>query len=93
MRVYENARRHALFMFGALALAILFVLLSDRLFGHSAIAFGIAIVGLVAANARMLTYNCPNCGKNLFFRGIFVVPWPSRTCGKCGTKLDRPARD
>ncbi|MHA7818563.1 MAG: hypothetical protein ACX930_02825 [Erythrobacter sp.] len=87
MTVYENARRHASFMAGALVLAILFVVLSDRLFGHSAIAFGIAIVGLVMANARMLTFNCPTCGKNLFFRGILVVPWPNRTCGKCGQQL------
>lgn len=83
------ARRHARFMAGALGLAILFVVVSDRLFGHSAIAFGIAIVGLVMANARMLGFNCPVCGKNLFFRGMFVVPWPNRTCSKCGTELDR----
>lgn len=90
MTVYEGARRHAWFMAAALGLAILFVVLSDRLFGHSAIAFGIAIVGLVFANSRMLTFNCPTCGKNLFFRGMFVVPWPNRTCGKCGTQLERP---
>lgn len=88
MTVYERARRHAWFMVGALGLSILFVVLIDRLFGHSAIAFGVAIVGLVIANSRMLTLNCPTCGKNLFFRGILVVPWPNRTCGKCGRELD-----
>lgn len=87
MSVYERARRHAWFMLGALALAILFVMTVDRFLGHSTIAFGIAIVGLVAANARMLSFNCPNCGKNLFFRGPLVVLWPNRTCGKCRTKL------
>ena len=74
-------------MAGALGLSILFVLVVDRYFGHSTIAFGIAIVGLVMANARMLTFNCPNCCKNLFFRGIFVVPWPNKVCGKCGEQL------
>lgn len=77
-------------MAGALALSILFVVVVERFFGHSSIAFGIAIVGLVAANSPMLRHNCPNCGKNLFFRGIFVVPWPNRTCGRCGNELDKP---
>jgi predicted RNA-binding Zn-ribbon protein involved in translation (DUF1610 family) len=87
MSIYERARRHAWFMAGALVLAILFVLVVDRYFGHSAIAFGVAIIGLVLANARMLSFNCPTCGKNLFFRGMFAVPWPNRVCGKCGTEL------
>ena len=77
-------------MAGALVLAILFVMLVEQFFGHSSIAFGIAIIGLVFANARMLTYNCPTCGKNLFFRGLLVVPWPNKTCGKCGTQLEAP---
>ncbi|MEM7779152.1 MAG: hypothetical protein AAF697_02030 [Pseudomonadota bacterium] len=85
--VYYRAVRHAWFMAGALVLSILFVLLVDRTFGHSTIAFGIAIVGLVMANARMLTFNCPDCGKNLFFRGIFVVLWPNAVCTRCGADL------
>ena len=88
MSVYEKARRHAWFMAGALVFAILFVLTIDRFAGHSTIAFAVAIIGLIAANARMLTFNCPECGKNLFFRGPFVVLWPNQTCGKCGTDLD-----
>lgn len=87
MSLYAKAKRHAQFMAGALLISIVFVLLVERQYGHSSIAFGIAIVGLVIANARMLRFNCPTCGKNLFFRGVFVVPWPNRTCGKCGTDL------
>ena len=93
MSVYEQARRHAWFMAGALVFSTLFVLVVDRLWGHSTIAFGIAIVALVLANARMLGFSCPSCGKNLFFRGIFVVPWPNRICSKCGTMLDRAGND
>jgi len=93
MSVYERALRHARFMAGALVLAILFVLVIDRFFGHSTIGFGIAIVGLVIANSRMLSFNCPKCGKNLFFRGVFVVPWPNRICDKCGTDLTKPCED
>ena len=92
MTLFQRARRHALFMLGALLLAVLFVLVIDRFFGHSTIAFGIAIVGLIIANAQMLTFNCRTCGKNLFFRGIFVIPWPNRTCTKCGADLDQLAR-
>lgn len=87
MSVYERARRHALWMAGALLVSVLFVVVVDRYYGHSTIAFAFAIVGLIAANRLMLSYNCPRCGKNLFFRGIFVVPWPNRTCGKCGLDL------
>lgn len=89
MSIYETARRHAWFMAGALVLAILFVAVVEQFVGHSTIAFGVAIVALVFANRQMLGFNCPTCGKNLFFRGIFVVPWPNRICGKCGTQLAR----
>jgi len=75
-------------MAGALLLAILFVLTVERFFGHSTIAFGIAIVGLVIANRRMLSFNCPNCGKNLFFRGPLVIPWPNSVCKRCDARLD-----
>jgi len=88
MSVYASAARHAWWMLASLAVAILFVGTIDRLYGHSTIAFAIAIIGLVAANRRMLTFNCPHCGKNLFFRGVFVVPWPNRVCTRCGNALD-----
>lgn len=77
-------------MAGALVLAVLFVSVVDRFLGHSTIAFGVAIIGLVIANRRMLGFNCPTCGKNLFFRGMFAVPWPNKVCGKCGRQLDNP---
>ncbi|MDJ0644297.1 MAG: hypothetical protein QNJ15_15900 [Erythrobacter sp.] len=82
-------------MLAALILAVALVLTVDRLYGHSTIAFAAAILGLVIANAPMLRLNCPECGKNLFFRGVFVVPWPNRTCGKCGYELDHdePGQD
>ncbi len=89
MSVYERAQKHAWWMMGALLVAILFVAVIDQFFGHSTIAFAAAIVGLIAANRRMLGFNCPRCGKNLFFRGLFVVPWPNRICGKCGLDLEK----
>ncbi|MBV7260116.1 hypothetical protein [Erythrobacter crassostreae] len=87
MTTYQSALAHAKRMLGALTIAILLVLVIDQFFGHSTIAFAIAIIGLVAANRPMLRMNCTTCGKNLFFRGIFVVPWPNKVCGKCGTDL------
>lgn len=75
-------------MLGVLALAVLLVLTVDRFYGHSTIAFAAAIILLVAANAPMLRFNCPGCGKNAFFRGVFVVPWPNRICTRCAEDLD-----
>lgn len=69
-------------------LAVLLVLAVDRFYGHSTIAFAAAIVMLLVANAPMLRFNCPECAKNAFFRGVFVVPWPNRTCTRCGRDLD-----
>ena len=90
MSVYRQAVIHGWRMLAALILAITFVLAIDIFVGHSTIAFAIAIIGLVVANAPMRRFNCPNCGKNLFFRGMLVVPWPSKVCGKCGEQLAPP---
>ena len=75
-------------MLGVLTLAVLLVVAVDRFYGHSSLAFGAAIMMLIIANAPMLRFNCPECGKNAFFRGIFVVPWPNRICTRCGRNLD-----
>lgn len=78
-------------MLGATALAVCLVLVVDRVHGHSTLAFAAAIMLLVIANAPMLRFNCPRCGKNAFFRGIFVVLWPNRRCTRCGEDLDQAA--
>ena len=88
MSLYARAARHAWRMLGALALAVLLVVTVDRLYGHSSLAFAAAIMLLLVANAPMLRFNCPQCGKNAFFRGVFVVPWPNRICTRCGHDLD-----
>lgn len=75
-------------MLGVLGLAIGIVVLVDRTWGHSSLAFAAAIGLLVIANAPMLRFNCPACGKNAFFRGVFAVPWPNRICTRCGHDLD-----
>ncbi len=76
-------------MLGAVALAVLMVVMVDRVYGHSTLAFAAAIVMLIFVNAPILGFNCPRCGKNAFFRGIFVIPWPNRICTRCGEDLDR----
>jgi len=75
-------------MIGVLALAVLVVAATDRLYGHSSLAFAGAIIMLLVANAPMLRFNCPRCGKNAFFRAPLVVPWPNRHCTRCGLDLD-----
>jgi predicted RNA-binding Zn-ribbon protein involved in translation (DUF1610 family) len=77
-------------MMGVLALAVMLVLAVDRFHGHSTLAFAAAIMLLILANAPMMRFNCPHCGKNAFFRGVLVVPWPNRICTRCGTDLDGP---
>lgn len=74
-------------MLGVVAFGVLMVLTVDRLYGHSTIAFAAAILLLLIANAPMLRFNCPRCGKNAFFRGPFVIPWPNRICTRCGLDL------
>ncbi|MFN4239613.1 MAG: hypothetical protein ACK4E5_03110 [Erythrobacter cryptus] len=91
MSLYTRARRHAWRMMGVLAAGVVLVALVDRLAGHSTLAFAAAIVMLLIANAPMLGFNCPTCGKNAFFRGVLVVPWPNRRCTRCGSDLDAPA--
>ncbi|WP_298466985.1 hypothetical protein [uncultured Erythrobacter sp.] len=93
MNVYRRAVLHGWRMLAALILSITIVLAVDQFYGHSTLAFAAAIIGLVIVNAPMLRFNCPTCGKNLFFRGVFVVPWPNKTCGKCGTHLDQDGPD
>jgi len=90
MTIYRRAALHGWRMLVALILAITLVLAVDQFYGHSTLAFAAAIVGLVIVNTPMLRFNCPRCGKNLFFRGMFVVPWPNKTCGRCGLELDSP---
>lgn len=75
-------------MFAVLAIAVLLIAFADQVYGHSTLAFAAAIVLLVIVNAPMLRFNCPRCGKNAFFRGIFVIPWPNRVCSRCGQDLD-----
>ena len=90
MSLYARAARHAWRMAGALALAMLLIVTTDLVFGHSTLAFAVAIVGLFLINRPILGFNCPRCGKNAFFRGRFAVLWPNRICTRCGTDLDRP---
>jgi hypothetical protein len=75
-------------MLTVLMLAVLLVAVVDRFYGHSKFAFAAAIVLLVVANTPMLRFNCQQCSKNAFFRGIFVIPWPNRVCTRCGDDLD-----
>lgn len=87
MSLYARASRHAWRMLGVLVLAAGLVVAVESVSGHSSLAFAAAILMLILANAPMLGFNCPRCGKNAFFRGPFVVPWPQRTCARCGLDL------
>ncbi len=89
MSLYRRARRHALKMLVYVLIGAVFIAASDQIVGHSAIAFAIVIFGLFMANIGILAFNCPRCRSNLFFRQFLVVPWPNRTCSRCGLDLTR----
>ena len=73
-----------------LTMAVLLVFTVDRLYGHFTFALAAAIVLLLVANGPMLRFNCSRFGKNAFVRGPFVLPWPNRTCTRCGLDLAAP---
>ena len=87
MGLYEQARNHALMMLGVVGIGFGFIAATDELVGHSDLAFAAVIFGLIVANTRILSFNCPRCGSNLFFRGVFALPWPNRICSRCGLDL------
>ena len=87
MSVYERAKRHAWLMLGIVLLGFLFIVAIDQMVGHSDLAFAVVIFALIVSNARILTYRCPRCGNNLFFRGLLVLPWPNRRCSRCALDL------
>lgn len=89
MTVYQAARRHALKMLAGVGIGAVFILAVDAWMGHSSIAFAIVIFGLFMANIGILGFNCPNCRSNLFFRRALILPWPNRTCSRCGLDLTR----
>ncbi|MCP9222995.1 hypothetical protein MKP08_09575 [Erythrobacter sp. LQ02-29] len=89
MSLYQRARRHALKMLGLVGVGVVFIIAFDQWVGHSSIAFAIVIFGLFVGNIGILGYNCPRCRSNLFFRRFIMVPWPNRTCTRCGLDLTR----
>ena len=77
-------------MLGLVVMGFLFVIAVDRMIGHSSLALAVAILALLIGNARILTFNCPQCGSNLFFRDWIVLPWPNRICSNCSRDLASP---
>lgn len=46
-----------------------------------------AALWLLVGGIGSLLLSCPKCGKLLFMRGFMSVPWPAKTCRKCGLDL------
>ena len=56
--------------------------------------FGVitVILYIIMFSALSLIIRCPRCGRSVFFYkwGVFnyaVLPWPAKTCSKCGLDL------
>ena len=52
-----------------------------------AIVGGLAVIWLLGGGIGSFLLGCPRCGKSLFMRGMWSVPWPARTCSRCGNDL------
>jgi ribosomal protein S27AE len=52
----------------------------------------LSIVWLLAGGIGSFLIACPRCGKSLFMRGFWSVPWPARECSRCGNDLTAPHR-
>ena len=52
-----------------------------------ALVLPLGVVWVLAGGIGSFLIGCPRCGKSLFMRGIFSVPWPARKCSKCGCDL------
>ena len=91
MSVYERARRHSFTMLALVFAGLNVIVVADRLFGHSTLAFAAVIAVLIFANVRMMGLECPRCGQNVFFRGGIALPWPRKTCSRCGQDLTQKA--
>ena len=87
MTIYRQARQHLYRMLFGVAASFVFVVIFDRAFGRSWIAFAICSIALFAMATGMWKYNCPRCGTNLFMRRGIPLPLPNKTCSKCGLDL------
>lgn len=52
----------------------------------------LGVLWLLTGGIGSFVIGCPRCGKSLFMRGIWSVPWPARRCSRCGNDLTVPQR-
>lgn len=64
-------------------------ILADMLgpWGGVSIVGAISVIWLLGGGIGSFLLGCPRCGKSLFMRGMWSMPWPARTCSKCGYDL------
>ena len=46
-----------------------------------------AVLIFVMVSAVLMNLRCPTCAEPMFKRGVFWVPWPSRTCPRCSKNV------
>lgn len=89
---YRRGRRFMAGLIAAMFVIVWGIPLSMDLLGYSfdasmRIAVPLGAAWVLASGVGALLIACPRCRKSLFMRGIFSVPWPEKTCGRCGTDL------
>jgi len=88
-------QRSAAFLMSILAKVIVFEIAfwgGLAVFLFSDISFVVATIFFLGLGSISFLIRCPNCGKGVFVRGQFVVPWPNSVCTRCGSVLIGKAR-
>ena len=73
----------------AYAKAMLFLLLAVAAM-PLALWADLPLLWLAGGAIASFLHRCPRCAKLLFMRGWLGVPWPPRTCIRCGRDLTVP---
>lgn len=90
--IYAKAQTHMIAMLVAAPVIVWGVPLLLMPIGLSfetvaAIIIPLMIAWLLVGGVRSLLLACPRCGKSLFMRGFVSMPWPPKTCSRCGQDL------
>ena len=84
---YARGRRHFYTMLAALPLLVWVIPTLLVSLGASFEASGMVVFLTLPLGLWALLIRCPQCGKSVFMRGIWSMPWPARRCSKCGNDL------
>ena len=94
---YSRGKRFMLLIVLSMFLIIWGIpLLGSKLGWSEETIFGLigplSVIWLLTGGIGSFLIGCPRCGKSLFMRGMWSVPWPARECSRCGNDLSVPGQ-